>query len=209
MTANGSVAIVDYELGNLRSVIGAVERLGYSGVISSDPEDLERADKLILPGVGAFGDGMANLRRLGLVEPLTRLVLGEGKPILGICLGAELMVRESDEFGQHEGLGWVDARVTRIVPPEPSLRVPHVGWNAVRQTRESPLFAGVPDGALFYFVHSFHICCDGPETVVGECDYGLPLTAVIQHGNIYGTQFHPEKSQRDGLTLLGNFFALP
>lgn len=202
------VAIVDYGLGNLRSVAGAVEKLGHTAVVSNRISDLGRADRLILPGVGAFGDGMANLARLGLIEPLTRLVMEDRRPILGICLGAELMARESDEFGYHDGLGWVDATVTRLVPADPTLRIPHVGWNAVRQTREDPLFAGVPQGALFYFVHSYYICCDDPAVVVGECEYGGTLAAAIHRHNIFGTQFHPEKSQLHGLTLLKNFLGL-
>lgn len=202
------VGIIDYGLGNLRSVAGAVQKLGHEAVVSSEVGELERADRLILPGVGAFGDGMSNLARLNLIAPLTRMVLGEGKPCLGICLGAELMARESDEFGRHEGLGWIAASVTRIVPDDPAVRVPHVGWNAVRHSEDCPLFRDIPQEALFYFVHSYKICCDGPGTAVAECEYGGPVTAAIQRGRIFGTQFHPEKSQRHGLALLGNFLSL-
>jgi glutamine amidotransferase len=200
-----TIGIVDYDRGNLRSVAGAVERLGGRPIVSSSAEELARADKLILPGVGAFGDGMSNLERLGLVTPLTRLVMDRGKPVLGICLGAQLMARESDEFGRHEGLGWIDAAVTRIAPADPSVRVPHVGWNSVRQTRASALFAGVPQDALFYFVHSFHIACGDADLAVAECEHGVRMTAAFQRGNVYGTQFHPEKSQRHGLMVVGNF----
>ena len=198
------VAIVDYGLGNLRSVAGAVERLGHEPVVTSEPSELERAEKLILPGVGAFGDGMRNLRERGLVGPLNDLVLGKLRPILGLCLGAQLLGRESEEFGEHEGLGWLDVTARRI-PAGNGLRVPHVGWNELRQVRESPLFAGIEDGALFYYVHSFHLVADDSELIKGETDYGGPLTAVVGRDNIFGTQFHPEKSQRDGLQLLGNF----
>jgi imidazole glycerol-phosphate synthase subunit HisH len=201
----GRVAIVDYGLGNLRSVAGAVERLGHEPVVTSDPGELERADRLILPGVGAFGDGMRNLRERGLVEPLTRLVTDERRPILGLCLGSQLIARESAEFGSHEGLGWIDASVQRIATPDPTLRVPHVGWNEVRQVRESVLFDGLADGSLFYFVHSYHIDADDAELVKGETEYGVRMAAVVERGNVYGTQFHPEKSQLAGLTLLGNF----
>jgi imidazole glycerol-phosphate synthase subunit HisH len=201
----GRVAIVDYGLGNLRSVAGAVERLGHEPVVTSDPGELERADRLILPGVGAFGDGMRNLRERGLVEPLTRLVTDERRPILGLCLGSQLIARESAEFGSHEGLGWIDASVRRIATPDPTLRVPHVGWNEVRQVRESVLFDGLADGSLFYFVHSYHIDADDAELVKGETEYGVRMAAVVERGNVYGTQFHPEKSQLAGLTLLGNF----
>lgn len=201
------VAIVDYGLGNLRSVAGAVERLGHEPVVSSEPEELDRADKLVLPGVGAFGDGMRNLRERGLVEPLSRLVLEERKPILGLCLGAQLLGRRSDEFGEHEGLGWLDVSAQRI-PAGNGLRIPHVGWNELHQVRESALFAGIEDGALFYYVHSYHLVADDPKLVKGETDYGGRLTALVERDNIFGTQFHPEKSQRDGLRLLGNFLEL-
>jgi len=200
----GTVGIVDYGLGNLRSVSGAVERLGWAPVVSADPDELAGCEKLILPGVGAFGDGMRNLRDRGLVEPLTRLVLAERRPVLGLCLGAQLLVSESEEFGRHEGLGWIEGRVRRIVPAD-GLRVPHVGWNELRQVGESLLFANVADGALFYYVHSFVIEPADRSVVKGETEYGRALTAVIERDNVYGTQFHPEKSQLDGLTLLGNF----
>lgn len=199
-----TVGVVDYGLGNLRSVAGAVERLGQEVVVTSDVGELERAERLILPGVGAFGDGMANLRRLGLVEPLTSLV-EQGKPMLGICLGAQLMAEGSDEFGTHEGLGWIPGVVRRIRPIDPSLRVPHVGWNLVRKTGESTLLAGIDEGAYFYFVHSYHLVCADRSLVKGECDYAEGIAAVIERGNVFGTQFHPEKSQLSGLTLLGNF----
>jgi len=199
------VVVVDYGLGNLRSVAGAVMKVGFEALVSSDPRDLERASKLILPGVGAFGDGMRNLEARGLLSPLRRLVLEQNTPILGICLGAELMARDSDEFGHHAGLGWIDASVRRITPGDSALRVPHVGWNAVRQTRPDVMFAEVPQDALFYFVHSYHIVYDDRAAVIGTAEYGGALTAAFRQRNIWGTQFHPEKSQRDGLSLLGNF----
>ena len=202
---SAAVVIVDYGLGNIRSVAGAVTKLGYEARISSDTAELERAAKLILPGVGAFGDGMRRLRERGLTPVLRRLVIDEHRPILGVCLGAELMARDSEEFGRHEGLGWIGASVTRIVPGDPTLRVPHVGWNAMHQTAPHPMFQDVPQDALFYFVHSYHIACDDATTAIGTTDYGGRLTAAFARDNIWGTQFHPEKSQRDGLTLLGNF----
>lgn len=199
-----TAGIVDYGLGNLRSVAGAVERLGWTPVVTADADELSRCDKLLLPGVGAFGDGMRNLREHDLVEPLTRMVTEERKPVLGLCLGAQLLVSESEEFGSHAGLGWIEGRVGRIEPGQ-GIRVPHVGWNELRQVGESILFDGVDDGALFYYVHSYVIEPADGAVVKGETDYGRALTAVIEHGNVYGTQFHPEKSQLDGLTLLGNF----
>lgn len=197
------VVVIDYGLGNLRSVAGAVTKLGFDVKVSSDTADLDAAGKLILPGVGAFGDGMRLLHERGLAPVLNRLVLEEQRPILGVCLGAELMARDSEEFGHHEGLGWIDASVTRIEGE--GLRVPHVGWNEVHQLTPHPMFEGVPQDALFYFVHSYHIECDRPDTAVGTTPYGTPRTAAFARDNIWGTQFHPEKSQRHGLTLLGNF----
>jgi glutamine amidotransferase len=201
----GPVVVIDYGLGNIRSVAGAVSKLGFEAVVSHDFADLQRAAKLILPGVGAFGDGMRLLRERGLIDVLRRLVLDQRRPILGVCLGAELMARDSEEFGRHEGLGWIDASVKRITPGDTSLRVPHVGWNAVHQTTGHPMFQDVPQDALFYFVHSYHIACADPAAPVATAAYGGPLTAAFARGHIWGTQFHPEKSQRHGLALLGNF----
>jgi len=199
------IGVIDYGLGNLASVVGAVERLGHEVAVSSNPDELRQADKLILPGVGAFGDGMQNLRSRGLIEPLNNMVLGERMPILGICLGSQLVSRESEEFGHHEGLGWIAASVRRIMPDNPALRVPHVGWNELFQTRDSVLFEGIPNGSLFYYVHSYRLVAESADVVAGECDYGGRFPAAIQSGNIYATQFHPEKSQQHGLNLLKNF----
>ena len=201
----GTVAIIDYGLGNLRSVAGAIEHLGYTARISSRVEDLAQAERLILPGVGAFGDGMKHLRERGLIEPLSRLVLEQHKPILGICLGAQLLAKESEEFGHHEGLGWVDASVVRLAPRDPTLKIPHVGWDELQQVHASPLFHHVPQEALFYYVHSFHVRCTNPAVVIGRCDYGMPFVAAYQQDHIFGTQFHPEKSQQHGLQVLRNF----
>ncbi|MDO8463208.1 MAG: imidazole glycerol phosphate synthase subunit HisH [bacterium] len=198
------VAIIDYGLGNIRSVAAAVARVGFVPIVTADPAELQRAEALILPGVGAFGDGMANLRTRNLVEPLTDLILHQQKPILGVCLGAQLFARSSEEFGHHEGLGWIAADVVRLAPPD-GLRVPHVGWNDCIRTQQSPLFDGIPTDALFYYVHSFHIRCDDSTIVVGECEYGSRFTAAFQQKNIVATQFHPEKSQQHGLQFLKNF----
>ena len=195
--------MIDYGLGNLASVVGALERLQHEAKVSADPRVLGQCDKLVLPGVGAFGDGMRNLRERQLVEPLTRMV-AEGKPVLGICLGAQLMTRSSEEFGFHEGLGWIDGQVRRL-PSEADLRIPHVGWNALHQRRESPLFTDVPGDALFYYVHSYCISCSDAADVVGECEYGTRFVAAFARGSVCGTQFHPEKSQLAGLTVLRNF----
>jgi glutamine amidotransferase len=201
------IAIVDYGLGNLRSVAGAIERLGFGVLITHHPNELVKADKLILPGVGAFGDGMKNLRKSGLIEVLNNLVLSEGKPILGICLGFQLMANESFEFGRHNGLGWLDASVIKINTDE-NLRLPHIGWNDLYQRRKSILFKDIPQDALFYYVHSYHVECEDTNIVIGECEYGMRLTAAVERENIFGTQFHPEKSQQWGLKLLRNFLEM-
>jgi len=198
------IAIVDYGLGNLRSVSGALERLGVDHVITNQPEQLTSAEKLILPGVGAFGDGMKNLHSRGLVNVLNRLVLEDCKPILGICLGFQLMAKESTEFGHHEGLGWVDACVEKL-ETNGGLRLPHVGWNDLFQIKGCRLFEGIPRSALFYYVHSYHVRCRDEAIVTGECEYGVRFTAAVRQDNIFGTQFHPEKSQQWGLKLLANF----
>jgi imidazole glycerol-phosphate synthase subunit HisH len=199
------IGIIDYGLGNLTSVAGAVAKVGFEPRISSDADELAGCDRLILPGVGAFGDGMKNLRARGLVEPLTRLVTMAGKPILGICLGFQLLARKSGEFGDHDGLGWLDAEVAAIEPIDPKLRVPHVGWNELYQRADCILFDDVPDESLFYYVHSYALRPADATIVVGECDYGGRFAAAVQSGSIFGTQFHPEKSQLHGLTVLKNF----
>lgn len=198
------IGIIDYGLGNLRSVLGAVEKLGHQGTISADAAGLAGCDKLILPGVGAFGDGMGNLRGRGLIEPLTEMVRLQRKPILGICLGFQLLAETSEEFGAHEGLGWIPGHVKRIRPGDSDLRVPHVGWNDFERTGDCILFDELPNPALFYFVHSYHLETDAAITM-GTCTYGRPLTAAVQAGNVFGTQFHPEKSQQHGLHVLRNF----
>lgn len=206
-TRNGTIGIVDYGLGNLTSVAGAVKRLGFEPLISADARALAETDKLILPGVGAFGDGMRNLQERGLVEPLSRLVREQNRPILGICLGFQLLAEKSEEFGLHQGLGWLPARVRRLAPADATLRIPHVGWNGMMQQRGDMLFAEISVDALFYYTHSFALETREPDIVIGTCDYGTSFTAVVHSANIFGTQFHPEKSQQAGLKLLGNFLA--
>jgi glutamine amidotransferase len=200
-----AVAIVDYGLGNLCSVAGAVERLGFAPVITADQAALEAAKKIILPGVGAFGDGMKKLRERGLVDILDALVREHQKPILGICLGCQLFARKSYEFGEHDGLGWVDAEVRRIAPADPGLRVPHVGWNDLIGLRESVLLDALPSPATVYYVHSFQVVFRDALPVTAVTDYGGSIVAAYECGNIFATQFHPEKSQQHGLTILRNF----
>lgn len=198
------IAVIDYGLGNVQSVAGAVEKLGYQAVITNNIQELQKADKLILPGVGAFADGMKNLEKLGLIKILNYLVLEKKKPILGICLGFQLMAKESYEFGHHKGLDWFNASVIKLEPGK-DLRVPHVGWNDLKQVNNCILFENIPQEALFYYTHSFHVKINQEDKVLGKCTYGIPFTAVAKNENIYGTQFHPEKSQQFGLKLLENF----
>jgi len=204
------IAVVDYGVGNLRSVANALAAIGCPARITGDAADLRAAAAIVLPGVGAFGDGIRNLRERGLVEPLAEEVLGRGKPFLGICLGLQLLARASVEFGPHDGLGWIDAEVREIVPEAEGFKVPHMGWNDVRVLRETPLFAGLGDAPVFYFVHGYHVVVsDASAGVVGStCWHGLDMVASVQRGNVLGVQFHPEKSQTAGLALLRNFAAL-
>ncbi len=198
------IGIVDYGMGNLRSVAGAVEKVGHVPEVSHDAATLAACDRLVLPGVGAFRDAMANIAARGLDATLDRLVRKDAKPILGICLGAQLLARGSTEFGATRGLGWIDADVDRIAGGD-DIRVPHVGWNGLHQVRASALFDGVPQDALFYYVHSYRIGLEDMPAVVGECDHGGRFAAAVSKGNVHGTQFHPEKSQRHGLRVLANF----
>jgi glutamine amidotransferase len=202
-----SVAIVDYGLGNLTSVAGAFSYLGASVVVTADPDELRAAERLVLPGVGAFADGMGKLRQRRLVEPLTEIVRG-GKPILGICLGAQLLCRSSDEFGNHAGLGWIAGDVRRIETTESKMRLPHVGWNELQTRNASPLLKDIPNGTLLYFCHSHAIRVDEPDLTIGVCSYGEVFVAAFQKNNIFGVQAHPEKSQRAGLKILENFLSI-
>lgn len=201
-----NVVIVDYKLGNLKSVSGAVKKVGFSSIVSGKKEDILIADRLILPGVGAYGDGMDNLRQLGLIETLETAVMGKKIPILGICLGCQLMAEESFEFGHHKGLGWIKGSVVKFDLSSSGLRIPHVGWNTLIKVKQDPVFYGIPDETLFYYVHSFFLNCK-EDIVIGECEYGSLFTAAFHKNNIYGTQFHPEKSQRYGLEFLKNFLS--
>ena len=197
------IVIIDYGMGNLESVKNALEFLGYSPVISRDPAEVAAADAYILPGVGAFPLAMKNLEASGLVAPLTDNVIGKKKPILGICLGMQLMARSSTELGVNAGLGWLDAEVVHI-PPADALKVPHVGWNDVQIAKDSVLFKNFPERTHFYFDHSYHFVC-ARKTIAADCQYGSPIVAAVEQDNICATQFHPEKSQNAGLRLLRNF----
>lgn len=198
-----SILIVNYGMGNIGSVSNALDYLGGKYVISNHKRDLGLADAIILPGVGAFGAAMENLRQLDLVDELTEQVTIKKKPFLGICLGMQLLAKDSVEMGHFAGLGWIDGNVVEI-DPSAGLRVPHVGWNEVTPTQPDPLFRRIEEGAHFYFDHSFHLQCSEPA-VSAVCEYGGRYVAAIQKENILAVQFHPEKSQRSGLKLLRNF----
>ncbi|RUL85061.1 imidazole glycerol phosphate synthase subunit HisH [Tautonia sociabilis] len=200
------IAIIDYGMGNLRSVQKALEAVGASAVVTSDPEEVRRADKVILPGVGAFEDAMAELRRTGLGEAFAEAVAA-GSPALGICLGLQLLFDESFEDGHHRGLGLVPGKVVRF-EPGPGRKVPHMGWNDLRVVRPAPLLEGLESSPSVYFVHSYHVVPDDPRVVAAEADYPFPFAAMIWRENLMACQFHPEKSQRVGLAMYRNFAAL-
>ena len=203
------IAIIDYGMGNLRNVQKAFEHIGVMARISSQAADLEQASGLVLPGVGAFGDAMANLRHTGLVQPLRRLTAG-GKPLLGICLGLQLLFEESEEMGVHAGLGILPGRVKRFEQAADGvpLKVPHIGWNQLHLTQEgarNALLRGVPDASYAYFVHSYYALSADETHVLATTDYGIDFASVVGAGHVYGAQPHPEKSQEVGLRLLGNY----
>ncbi|PJE81448.1 imidazole glycerol phosphate synthase subunit HisH [Candidatus Pacearchaeota archaeon CG10_big_fil_rev_8_21_14_0_10_32_42] len=197
------IVIIDYGLGNLNSVLNALTLLGIKAEISRDPEKIKNADKLILPGVGAFKEGIQNLEKFGLVEVLNNEVLVKKKPILGICLGMQLFCKKSYEDGEHEGLGWIDAEVIKFEFKK--LRVPHMGWNDVECETTSPLFKGGDKIQTFYFVHSYYPLPKDQKIVTGVCNYGIDFCASFEKENIFATQFHPEKSQTEGLEILKKF----
>lgn len=227
------IAIIDYGMGNLRSVQKAFEAVGHQAVVTRERRILDDASHLVLPGVGAFADCMANLDRYGLIDPIRRGIAG-GKPFLGICLGLQLLFTESEEFGLHKGLNLVPGRVKRFpwglapatvpvpglrkrrgsvpvrtAPPEPvpRLKVPHMGWNALTITRKAPPLRGVETGAHFYFVHSYYVEPSDRSVACTMTEYGIPFVSSIWRDNVFACQFHPEKSQSVGLRIVRNFGA--
>jgi imidazole glycerol-phosphate synthase subunit HisH len=200
------IVIIDYGMGNLRSVQKAIEAVGHEATITSDPEQVRRAGKVILPGVGAFRDAAAELRRTGLGEAICEVVRA-GKPCLGVCLGLQLLFDASEEDGEHEGLGLMPGRVVRF-PPAPGLKIPHMGWNTLRVRKPAPLLKGLESEPSVYFVHSYHAVPEVPDDVAAESEHGRPFVAMVWRENLMACQFHPEKSQRVGLTMYANFAAL-
>jgi imidazole glycerol-phosphate synthase subunit HisH len=203
------VALIDYGSGNLRSAEKALARAGADEIaVTNDPEIVARAERIVLPGVGAFADCMNGVKSIpGMVASLEDAVLKRGRPFLGICVGMQLLARVGREFGDHDGLGWIDGEVVKLAPNDAALKIPHMGWNELTLTRAHPLLAGIGSGAHAYFVHSYEFRAAHADDVLATTDYGGPITAMLARDNIAGTQFHPEKSQAVGLTLLANFLA--
>jgi glutamine amidotransferase len=200
------IAIIDYGMGNLRSAQKAFERMGFAAEITNDPAILARADRVVLPGVGGFGDAMRELRERNLVEPI-RATIASGKPFLGICLGLQLLFDVGYEDGEHEGLGVLPGKVVRFDLPRP-YKVPHIGWNDLTFLKSAPIFAGLKSGVQTYFVHSYYVVPGDPGVVAATANYPEPFAAAIWRNNVFAVQFHPEKSQADGLKMIQNFSRL-
>lgn len=200
------VVVIDYGMGNLGSILNMMKKIGAPAVISSKISDIEKADKLILPGVGAFDNGMKNLSERGLIHVLNNKVIKDATPILGICLGMQLFAKRSEE-GILDGLGWIDAETVRFrfEGDKTGLKIPHMGWNYLKIAREHHLFGDLGDNPRFYFVHSYHVVCNSSEDVLATTYYGYDFVSSINRGNIFGVQFHPEKSHKFGMRLLTNW----
>ena len=201
------IAVIDYDAGNLKSVEKALIFLGETPVITRDREELLAADKVILPGVGAFGDAMDRLHQYGLVDVIIEIVK-KGIPFLGICLGLQLMFESSEESPGVEGLGLLPGKILKI-PETPGMKVPHMGWNSLKIDPNSRLFKGIPDGSYVYFVHSYYLKAGSEDIVAATTEYGTHIHAAVEKGNLYACQFHPEKSSQTGLKILENFISLP
>lgn len=197
------IAIIDYDAGNLKSVEKALVSLGEDCVVTRDAETILGADKVILPGVGAFGDAMEKLQRFGLVEVIRKVAVA-GTPFLGICLGLQLLFRSSDESPGVEGIGLLDGEIVSI-PPKEGYKIPHMGWNSIEIKEGAKLFRGIENQSYVYFVHSYYLKADHPEDVAATTDYIVPIHASVEHGNVFACQFHPEKSGDVGLQILRNF----
>ncbi|MGA9140989.1 MAG: imidazole glycerol phosphate synthase subunit HisH [Methanocella sp.] len=206
------IVIVDYGMGNLRSILTKLQRFDIDAKISADSSDITAADRLILPGVGHFAAAMDNLNRRGLIPVLNEKVVDEKTPILGICLGHQLFSKWSEE-GNVAGLGWVDAKTIKFnfngidndSGNGDGLKIPHMGWNTIKMMKQTPILDGIEDESRYYFVHSYHVRCNDPADVVAKTAYGMDFVSILQHDNIYGIQFHPEKSHNRGINILKNF----
>ena len=207
--SSNKVVIIDYNMGNLRSVQKAFEKVGCDAIISNDLNIIKNADKIVLPGVGAFKDGMKHLAKLNLIEILNEETIINKKPFLGICLGMQLLSKISYENGQTDGLGWIDAEVIKFdfTTLDKKLKIPHVGWNNTNYKNDNKLFKKIPNNSDFYFVHSYHFCTQ-EDVVTSTTDYGFDFVSSVNKDNIFAFQFHPEKSQTVGLKLIENFVNL-
>lgn len=199
------IVIIDYHMGNIRSVTKAFKKLNAPFVVSNNPGDIKKASHVVLPGVGAFGDGMKNLENLNLIPLLEEQVLKKKKPFLGICIGMQLLASTGQEYGNHEGLGWIKGTVRRFKVDEKKYKIPHIGWNDITIRIAKPLFDDIPSGIDVYFVHSFHLVPEDKNVIAATCDYSEEFVAAIQQENIFGLQFHPEKSQANGIKIIENF----
>jgi glutamine amidotransferase len=200
------ITIVDYGLGNIASIANMLKKIGYKSIITKDEQVIKNASKLILPGVGSFDHGMKNLHEYGLIDILERKVFKEKCPLLGICLGMQLLTQESEE-GKYPGLGWIQAKTVKFksVVQNKEYKIPHMGWNTVDSKNGSILFLGFENVPKFYFVHSYYIYCKNDQDIAGTTRYGIDFVSAVQHENIFGTQFHPEKSHMFGMQLLKSF----
>lgn len=202
------VAVIDYGMGNLHSVSKALEAVGADVAVTSDPGDLRNADRIVLPGVGSFAQGMKHLEERGFVEALNREIIDGSKPFLGICLGMQLASDSGEEHGRTRGLGWIKGDVIRLDAHAANVKVPHMGWNDVEVTQESPLFKNIRGPLTFYFVHSYHLSVAAAGDITAVCEHGIKFAASVERDNIHLVQFHPEKSQTAGLKVLENFLKI-
>ncbi len=202
------VTIVNYGMGNVGSIQNMLKKLGEESICTSDPQQILDAEKLILPGVGAFAQGMRNLYDLNLIEPLNKAVLERKTPVLGICLGMQLLTKSSEEGGPVDGLGYVDARTIRFNLKDQGLKVPHMGWNTVTKRKDSPLILNAPVEQKYYFVHSYYVTCAKLTDILLTAYYGIEIVAAFANDNVMGCQFHPEKSHKYGMNILSNFVNL-
>jgi glutamine amidotransferase len=198
------IALIDYGAGNLQSVANAIAKLGYRSKITSHPSEILDAQAVVLPGVGAAADAMANLRKLRLVDTIHQIIT-EGRPFLGICIGLQILFTSTEEGGNHKCLGIIPGKVRKLTP---GLKIPHMGWNQVKQLTTHPIFSGIPDSTNFYFVHSYYAVPENNTVVIGTTDYGISFCSVLAQGKLFATQFHPEKSGEWGLKLYDNFLKM-
>jgi glutamine amidotransferase len=198
------IVVVDFGMGNLGTVSAKIKKMDSSVIISSKPEEIDQADKILLPGIGSFKSGIENLRKRDLIEILNKKVLAEKTPVLGICLGMQLFSAHSEE-GDVKGLGWIDAETVRFNAPDQSLRIPHMGWNTINIKNPCSLLSGIENSSRFYFSHSYHVRCCNPDDIIATTEYGYEFCSIVNHNNIYGVQFHPERSHKRGFMLLSSF----